>query len=74
MVAWIDKGLKEVEIYDYKIKGPEILDTVEFDKILIAVMNQETADEIKKQLCRYSSKELLWDEPKINWWEKEIDL
>lgn len=75
LVAWIDRGLQNRYIYDYKIQAPEDLSRLDFDKILIAVKNREMAMEIKSQLGKVVPEEkILWGEPRIYWWEKEIEL
>lgn len=75
VVAWIDNSLQNKWIYNCKIESPTILRSINYDKILIAVMNQNVAEEIKTELCPYISESLiLWDKPRIYWWEREIDI
>ena len=75
IVSWVDKGLEKQKIYDQVIESPDILNEIKFDKILIAVRNKCIAEEIRIQLLEYNSNaQILWSEPYVNWWEKEIDF
>ena len=48
---------------------------VTFDTVLIAVLNRDTAEEIKADLSKFASGEqIIWEKPQINWWEREIDI
>lgn len=67
IAAWVDKGLKGQKIYDQIIEAPEILESLEYDHIIIAVKNQDIAEKIKGQLLSYTSEEkILWEGPQIN--------
>lgn len=75
IIAWVDSELVEHQIYDYRIDSPKVIVHSNFDKIVIAIKNRSIAEKIKNDLCQYISKEkILWEEPRINWWEKEIDV
>ncbi len=75
IAAWIDKNQAETRIYNYKIESPDILNYIDFDSLIVAVKNWQTAAEIRKELDGIVSDEkILWEEPKVFWWEKEIDI
>lgn len=75
LVAWVDKGLAGEKIYNYPVYSPNVLEKLSFDILLIAVKDRNVAMEIKVQLNNFiPEKKLLWKEPQIYWWEKEIDL
>lgn len=75
VVAWVDGGMGNQSFYDCIIESPEVMDFIDYDKVLIAVKDQKIAGEIKKRLCKKIPEErVLWAEPKDYWWEKEITL
>ncbi len=75
IVAWIDKGLEGNYIFDYKISSSESLKNLEFDKVLIAIKDLETAKKIKKDLRIYIAEDqILWEDPKINFWQRDLEL
>lgn len=75
IIAWVDKGLANQYVYDYKVKSPDVLNGLIFDKLLIAVKDQSVAWEIRDQLRGFiSEKQIVWSKPHVNWWEKEIDI
>jgi glycosyltransferase involved in cell wall biosynthesis len=75
IIAWIDRGLSGQRIFECEIKSPEILSSIEFDRILIAVKNKKSAEEIERQLCyQVLQNKIFWEEPKVNWWEREIEI
>ena len=75
IAAWIDKNQAETRIYNYKIESPDILNYISFDSLIVAVKSWQTAAEIRKELDGIVSDEkVLWEEPKVFWWEKEIDI
>lgn len=75
IVAWIDKALQNKKIYNCEIKAIESLDNIEFDRILIAVKDENVAKDIEGQLSEYVAEEqILWKKPISNWWEKEFDI
>lgn len=75
IIAWIDKGLENQYVYSCRIDSPKVLNSIEYDVILIAIKDKNTALDIKKQLGKIvSKKQILWMEPQIYWWEKEMDI
>lgn len=75
LVAWADKGRAGQYILDQKIASPESLKNLKFDKVLIAVKALDTAEEIETELCKYIKKEkILWEEPKLDFWQRELEL
>lgn len=75
LVAWADKGQAGQYIFDQRIISPESLKDFEFDKILIAVKNLDIVEKIKSELCKYIQKEkILWEEPKSDFWQRELEL
>ena len=75
LVAWADKGQAGQCVFDQKIISPESLKNFEFDKILIAVKDVETAKTIETELCKYVRKEqIFWEEPILNFWQRELEL
>lgn len=75
IVAWIDKNLAKMSIYDFEVESPHILKSIHFDKLILAVKDLQMAFEIKAELNKVVPDEkILWEEPKVYWWEKEIDI
>lgn len=75
IVAWIDKALAGQEIEGCMIESPAKLNENDYDKVVIAVKKKESADEIADELSEIVDiKKLLWIEPQIATWAKEIDL
>ncbi|MCI8505909.1 MAG: glycosyltransferase [Lachnospiraceae bacterium] len=75
IVAWVDKGKAGQKIYDRRIESPGIISGIRFDKIMIAVKDWETAEEIKSELKKFVFlSQILWDTPRSSWWEREIEL
>ena len=74
VVAWIDQ-IEDRLIYGCKIQGLDILEKIQFDKILIAVKDSMIAQEIRSQLAQFASEEqIIWEEPLVDWLEREYDL
>ena len=74
ILAWIDKNNEQLAC-GHKIESIDILRHINFDKIVIAVMEEKLAREIKEELCHFASDEqILWDEPQLNWWMKELEI
>ncbi len=75
LVFWVDQGLAGKQIYGCKIESPTVLNHAEFDRVLIAVKDKNIAEEIRQQLSvQIPDKKILWDAPRINWWERELDI
>ncbi len=63
IVAWVDKNYQE---YDYpfcEIKPPKTIKTLDYDLVLIAVLNKKTIESIKQELieCGVPRKKILCD-------------
>lgn len=53
----------------------DIVSDENFDQILIAVKNEQTAMDIRKKLREIVlDEQIIWRAPRINWWEREIDI
>lgn len=75
IAAWVDKGKANEFIYNRRIEEPEILKDIICDKVLIAVLHENQAQEIREQLRVYCGDgEIIWKKPISYWWENEIDL
>lgn len=75
VVAWIDQRLQTKKIFNRKIDSLSILRKIKFDKILIAVKDQNTVKEIKEVLYNFTSEDkILWEEPQVDFWQKEINI
>ena len=77
IVAWVDKKLKNKKICNCRIESPDIISNISFDKVLIAHINQYSAMRIRKQICEISliaDENIIWEEPKVNWWERQIEI
>lgn len=75
IVAWVDRGLKGKKVYDCTIESPEVIRDMVYDNIIIAVKEQNIAEEIKQQLSvQIPEGKILWRKPRINWWEREITI
>lgn len=75
LVAWIDKGKADQKIYGCRIGSAADLNKIVFDKIIIAIQDEKIAKEITMELKEFVSKErILWEEPLMSWWEKEIEI
>lgn len=75
VVAWIDKRKTNQKIYGCRIEAPQILKTIKFDKIIIAIQDGKIAEEIIMELKEFVLEEqILWAMPVINWREREIEL
>ena len=75
IAAWVDKGKANEFIYNRRIEEPEILKDIICDKVLIAVLHENQAQEIREQLRIYCGDgEIIWKKPISYWWENEIDL
>lgn len=74
VAAWVDRKAKP-ELPGCRIQSVDALAGVTFDTVLIAVLNRDTAEEIKADLSKFASGEqIIWEKPQINWWEREIDI
>lgn len=74
IVAWVDQSLKGQQINCCKIESPEIIKKISFDRILIAVKDENVAEGIKKELKKYIKQEKILWEKQDNLWEKELIL
>lgn len=65
IVAWIDKNLEENTFEYIKLSKPEIIKSLDFDMVIIAVLNKLDADEIAKELLDYGIDEnkIVWEKP-----------
>lgn len=74
ITAWVDQSLKDQSVYSYIIESPEIIKKIPFDRILIAVKDENVAEDIKKKLGKYvEQKKILWAK-QDNVGEKELIL
>ena len=64
-VAWVDKNYKYFQNQNLEISAPGILETMEFDKLLIAVSKKALADSIKNELLEKGINEdkIIWRKP-----------
>lgn len=75
LIAWVDQKLSNKYVCHHLIESPNCLKNMHFDTLLIAVNDKEIASEITTYLNTViSDKHILWNPPKIYWWEKEFDL
>lgn len=75
IVAWVDRNLKNQVINGCKIEAPDILNRIDFDRILIAIKDPAVAKEIEQQLRQHGFRgKILWAEPETDWREIEIVL
>lgn len=64
IVAWVDKKLQNQMVYGYRIDSPEVIDRIECDKIILAVKNEITAEEIKRELSGLNlDMDMVWIKP-----------
>lgn len=67
VTAWVDKdGYRD--LYGYKIYTPQIVKNLTYDFILLAVLNDSTAEEMKAILiqCGVPECKILWKQPHIS--------
>lgn len=75
IMAWIDKAAEKQWLYQRRIESYQIISNINFDQILIAVKNEQTAMDIRKKLREIVlDEQIIWRAPRINWWEREIDI
>ncbi len=75
LAAWVDRKLGGQQIYEYEIEFPEALKEIDFDKIIIAVKDQDIAAQIKENLGKeFGENRVVCAYPETNWWEWEIDM
>jgi glycerol-3-phosphate cytidylyltransferase len=62
VVAWVDKNFKGAQEKGLPVHSPEILIEKEFDEIIVAVLNAQTAVEINKTLLSIGidQKKIIW--------------
>lgn len=69
--AWVDREYDR-DVYGRKIESPSVISNMNFDSLVIAVANENTAEEIKKILSERVPKEkILWERPLKNFWGRE---
>ena len=65
MVAWIDRRAESIgEICGNKISLPEHTKTMEYDHIIIAIKEKDTADSVRGQLCNVygiEPRKIVWE-------------
>lgn len=61
-VLWVDKKYKE---YGYLVNEPKKMNEVEYDKVVIAVADSETAQKIREYLLSegVGDKNIIWEDP-----------
>lgn len=67
IAAWVDSSPGKYDYPHIKLYGPEVLEDLEFDLLLIAVKGEETASAISEQLLSRGicGEKILWAEPKM---------
>ena len=75
LAAWVDRKLGGQKIYDCEIEFPEALKDIDFDRIIIAVKNQDIAAEIKKNLEKdFGEDRVMFIDAETDWREWELDI
>ena len=75
LAAWVDQKLGGQKIYDCEIEFPEALKDIYFDRIIIAVKNQDIAAEIKKNLEKdFGENRVMCIDAETDWREWGIDI
>ena len=75
LAAWVDRKLGGQKIYDCEIEFPEALKDIDFDRIIIAVKNQDIAAEIKKSLEKdFGEDRVMCIDAETDWREWELDI
>lgn len=75
LAAWVDRKLGGQKIYDCEIEFPEVLKDIDFDRIIIAVKNQDIAAEIKKNLEKdFGEDRVMCIDAETDWREWELDI
>ena len=75
LAAWVDRKLGGQKIYDCEIEFPEALKDIDFDRIIIAVKNQDIAAEIKKNLEKdFGEDRVMCIDAETDWREWELDI
>lgn len=64
-VAWVDKNYKYLQDQGLEVDSPNIIQTIEFDLIVIVVSKEGLANEIKKELLAMGVSEdsIMWKKP-----------
>ena len=67
VVAWVDAYLEQYNYPYIKLSGLEVLNTLEFDMLIIAVKKKKVSEEIRKQLADkgIENDKIFWSEPKL---------
>lgn len=65
IVSWIDKEYKTIHCVYRQVMGIEALSNIKYDVVLIAVLNEKTAEEIKKLLTENGipGNKIMWYKP-----------
>ncbi len=67
VVLWADKRAKQLLDMPYTVSLPEQIYHIDYDQIVICVMEEEMADDIKKELERMGvdASSIVWEDPVI---------
>lgn len=63
ITGWVDCNYMELQNYPMIIQNPELITTLEFDYIILAVIDEATAEQIRESLfCKYklSYNQIIW--------------
>ena len=62
VVCWVDRNYEKI---GFPLQSPEVLRDIDFDLVLIAVMDERTADSIRGNLVKLgiSKEKIMWEAP-----------
>lgn len=66
IVAWIDADYERYQKQNLDIQNPEMIKRLQYDQVVIGVLDQQVADEIRAALVKMGvpSKKILWVKPR----------
>lgn len=66
IVAWVDKAANTLMLEGIDLQLPDVLHTLDFDYILVAVKSQGTAEQIIRELSsKVLQEKILWKQPRL---------
>lgn len=72
LLAWVDRNCRNIAGYSQRIVSPEFIRFVEYDFVLVALVERQAAEEVREQLVKeygVDAGKIVWVEQKEIFWE-----